>query len=61
MVHKLGLNKENVYDDLRAAVVAAPQFRWVFVHVIPMCLVSADLTGLSRAERRWSFRGGAIL
>ena len=29
MVHKLGLNKENVYDDLRAAVVAAPQFRWV--------------------------------
>merc|ERR1712192_307093 len=28
MVHKLGLNKENVYDDLRAAVVAAPQFRF---------------------------------
>ena len=28
MVHKLGLNKENVYDDLKAAVVAAPQFRW---------------------------------
>ena len=29
MVHKLGLNKENVYDDLKAAVVAAPQFRCV--------------------------------
>ena len=29
MVHKLGLNKENVYDDLKAAVVAAPQFRYV--------------------------------
>ena len=28
MVHKLGLNKENVYDDLKAAVVAAPQFRF---------------------------------
>merc|ERR1711934_1149710 len=27
-VHKLGLNKENVYDDLKAAVVAAPQFRF---------------------------------
>jgi len=27
-LHKLGLNKENVYDDLKAAVVAAPQFRF---------------------------------
>merc|ERR1719447_1636429 len=28
MVHKLGLNKENVYEELRAAVRSAPQFRF---------------------------------
>ncbi len=27
MLHKLGFDKENVYDELRAAVRAAPQFR----------------------------------
>lgn len=28
MLHKLGFDKENVYDELRAAVRAAPQFRF---------------------------------
>merc|ERR1711876_61663 len=28
MLHKLGLDKENVYEDLRAAVRCAPQFRF---------------------------------
>ena len=64
MVHKLGLNKENVYDDLKAAVVAAPQFRYVVqlavqVH-ITLCL-PAGSTGSLRAELRWSSRGDAIL
>jgi hypothetical protein len=27
MLHKLGFDKENVYEDLRAAVRCAPQFR----------------------------------
>jgi hypothetical protein len=30
MLHKLGFDKENVYEDLRAAVRCAPQFRLVF-------------------------------
>ena len=29
MLHKLGFDKENVYEDLRAAVRCAPQFRYV--------------------------------
>ena len=29
MLHKLGFDKENVYDELRQAVRQAPQFRWV--------------------------------
>ena len=28
MLHKLGFDKENVYDELRAAVRQAPQFRF---------------------------------
>ena len=28
MLHKLGFDKENVYEDLRAAVRCAPQFRY---------------------------------
>merc|ERR1712121_631973 len=28
MLHKLGFDKENVYEELRAAVRAAPQFRF---------------------------------
>jgi len=28
MLHKLGFDKENVYEDLRAAVRCAPQFRF---------------------------------
>lgn len=28
MVHKLGLEKENVYDELRMACRTAPQFRF---------------------------------
>lgn len=28
MLHKLGFDKENVYEELRAAVHAAPQFRF---------------------------------
>ena len=27
MLHKLGFDKENVYEELRAAVRSAPQFR----------------------------------
>ena len=27
MLHKLGFDKENVYDELRASVRNAPQFR----------------------------------
>jgi hypothetical protein len=30
MLHKLGFDKENVYEELRAAVRNAPQFRWHF-------------------------------
>ncbi len=28
MLHKLGFDRENVYDELRATVRAAPQFRF---------------------------------
>ncbi len=28
MLHKLGFDRENVYDELRAAVRQAPQFRF---------------------------------
>ena len=28
MLHKLGFDKENVYDELRAAIRQAPQFRF---------------------------------
>ena len=28
MLHKLGFNRENVYDELRTAVRQAPQFRF---------------------------------
>ena len=28
MLHKLGFDKENIYDDLRASVRQAPQFRF---------------------------------
>ena len=28
MLHKLGFDKENVYDELRTAVRQAPQFRF---------------------------------
>ena len=28
MLHKLGFDKENVYEELRAAVRNAPQFRF---------------------------------
>ena len=31
MLHKLGFDKENVYEELRAAVRNAPQFRCEFV------------------------------
>ena len=35
MLHKLGFDRENVYDELRATVRAAPQFRfdW-YVHAL---------------------------
>ena len=62
-LHKLGLNKENVYDDLKAAVVAAPQFRCtqLFMAQLMTDLSLADLTGSSRVEQLWSSRGDAIL
>ena len=62
-LHKLGLNKENVYDDLKAAVVAAPQFRCTQLYMAQLMtdLSLADLTGSSRVEQLWSSRGDAIL
>ena len=33
MLHKLGFDKENVYEELRASVRNAPQFRLVLQKV----------------------------
>ena len=50
MLHQLGFDKENVYDELRTAVRQAPQFRFdwfiksrtamVCIQVNPICLLN---------------------
>ena len=50
MLHKLGFDKENVYDELRMACRSAPQFRfdWFLksrtaqVKIIPLSIVRLD-------------------
>lgn len=45
MLHKLGFDKENVYDELRQCIRNS---------------LSLDLIGFSSPELRWSSRGGVI-
>ena len=52
MLHKLGFDKENVYDELRASVRQAPQFRFDWFIKSRTALASSASTGLSRA-RHW--------
>ena len=42
MLHKLGFDKENVYDELRAAVRQAPQFRFDWFIKSRTALVSKE-------------------
>ena len=53
MLHKLGFDKENVYDELRASVRQAPQFRFDWFIKSRTALVSSASIGSSSRARHW--------
>lgn len=71
MLHKLGFDKENVYEELKAAVRFVSVIRGLRENVVPekgvtkvFSLADARLsfasTGLSKVERRWNCKDVAI-